>query len=171
MLPVCVVPTVKHGGGSVLIWGCFSHAGTGNLVKIEGIMRKEQYRNILEHDAVPSGSKLIGENFIFRHDNDPKHTAALCKNYLQTLQTDNILSVMTWPPQSPDLNPIELLWDELDRRVRKASPTSKNALWESLQREWTQLDGETLSKLINRMPRIVRAVLPAKGGYFDEKKI
>jgi len=167
----CVLPTVKHGGGSVQIWGCFSYAGTGDLVKIVGIMKKEQYRNILEQHAVPSGIRLIGKNFIFMNDNDPKHTSRLCKTYLEDLQKKNILTLMSWPPQSPDLNPIELLWDELDRRVRKEAPTSQQHLWEILQREWNNFEHETLTKLIERMPRIVCAVLNAKGGYFDEKKV
>lgn len=59
---------------------------------------------------------------------------------------------MVWPPQSPDLNPIELLWDELDRNIRKTCPTSEKDLWEKLQKEWNKLKPETLEKLIERMP-------------------
>jgi len=55
MIPDCVVLTVKHGGGSVFVWGCFSMAGVGDLVKIEGIMKKEEYKKILMRNAVPSG--------------------------------------------------------------------------------------------------------------------
>ena len=39
--PKITVPTVKHGGGNIMLWGCFSSSGTGNLVKVQGIMRKE----------------------------------------------------------------------------------------------------------------------------------
>ena len=60
---------------------------------------------------------------------------------------------MTWPPQSPDLNPIELLWDELDRRVRKVCPTSTQHLWNILQQEWNNILTTALEKLIKRMPR------------------
>jgi transposase len=74
-IPQCVLPTVKHGGGSVMVWGCFSYGGVGELVKVEGIMRKEQYHNILQRHAIPSGTELIGPNFIFQQDNDPKHTS------------------------------------------------------------------------------------------------
>lgn len=169
--PECLAPTVKHGGGSVMVWGCFSYAGVGDLVQIEGIMRKEQYRNILEQNAAPSGRRLIGDNFTFMQDNDPKHTALLCRNYLNALKTNNILQIMSWPAQSPDLNPIELLWDELDRQVRKVAPTTKQHLWDILQQQWNSLPANTLIKLIERMPRIVRAVLKAKGGFFDEKKV
>lgn len=171
MLTQCIVPTVKHGGGSVLVWGCFSLAGIGDLCKIDGIMRKEDYKKILRFNAIPSGVRLIGNNFVLMQDNDPKHTSLLCRNYLESKARQNILQVMTWPPQSPDLNPIELLWDELDRKVRTECPTSKTNLWNILQNEWKNIEAEKISKLIERMPRIVEAVIKAKGGFFDEKKI
>ena len=43
---------------------------------------------------------------------------------------------MTWPPQSPDLNPIEMVWDELDRRVKEKQPKSDQNMWELLQNCW-----------------------------------
>lgn len=81
------------------------------------------------------------------------------------------LKYMNWPPQSPDLNPMELLWDELDKNVRKMRPMNQNQLWEFLQVSWTKISALTLKKLIERMPRICTAVLKAKGAYFEESKI
>lgn len=81
--PECILPTVKHGGGSVMVWGCFSHAGVGQLLQVEGILKKEQYHSILQRQAIPSGINLIGRGFIFQQDNDPKHTSKLCTSYLQ----------------------------------------------------------------------------------------
>jgi hypothetical protein len=60
MLPACVVSTVKNGGGSVLVWGCFSFG--------------QNYLQILETNAVPLGVRSIGNNFTFMQDNYPKHT-------------------------------------------------------------------------------------------------
>ena len=78
---------------------------------------------------------------------------------------------MSWPPQSPDLNPIELLWDELDRKIRTVCPTSKFHLWNIIEQEWNNIQKETIRKLIERMLRIVKAVIKSKGGFFDKKKI
>lgn len=130
----CILPTVKHGGGSVMVWGCFTHAGVGDLIRIEGIMKKEQYHNILQRHAIPSGTNLIGEGFIFQQDNDPKHTSRLCAGYLKRKKEAGLIDILEWPPQSPDLNPIELLWEELDRRVRDLRPTSVTGLWDCLKR-------------------------------------
>lgn len=167
----CIVSTVKHGGGSVMVWGCFGYDGVGELVKIEGTMRKEQYHQILQRSAIPSGIGLIGYGFTYQHDNDPKHTAKLCKNYLQSKEDEGVLEVMEWPPQSPDINPIELLWDELDRQAKLLHSTSEKLLFDNLKIAWDNLGVETLRKLVNRMPRICEAIIKAGGGHFDEKTL
>ncbi len=67
----CVLPTVKHGGGSVMVWGCMSAAGT---VFIEGTMNANMYSDILKQSIIPSLRRL-GHRAVFQHDNDPKHTS------------------------------------------------------------------------------------------------
>lgn len=169
--PNCLTPTVKHGGGSVMVWGGFSYDGVGALVKINGIMRKEQYHQILKNSAIPSGIGLIGYGFVFQQDNDPKHTSNLCRNYLESKENEGVLQLMDWPPQSPDINPIELLWDELDRQVREMRPKSQTHLWQCLEQAWYNLEPEKMQKLVERLPRICQAVIKAKGGHFDEKRL
>ena len=53
-----------------------------------------------------------------------------------------MLHQMSWPPQSPDLNPIEMVWDELDRRVKEKQPTSGQHMWELIQAGWKSITGE-----------------------------
>ena len=78
---------------------------------------------------------------------------------------------MEWPSQSPGLNPIEVVWDELDRRMKAKQPTSETHLWELLQQCWEELFEQYLISIAERMPRVFSAVISAKGGYFNESKI
>ena len=65
------IPTVKHGGGSIMLWGCFSLAGTGKLVRIEGKMDAAKYREILEGNLFQSSRDLrLGWMFTFQQDNE-----------------------------------------------------------------------------------------------------
>ena len=72
-----VVPTVKHGGGSVMVWGCMSAASTGGLQFIEGTMNANTYCDMLKQSMIPSLWRL-GHRAVFQHDNDPKHTSKTC---------------------------------------------------------------------------------------------
>jgi transposase len=78
----CIVGTVKHGGGSVMVWGGVCSQGVVPLVQIQGIMKKEQYHTLLYRHALPGGKKLLGRGFVFQQDNDPKHTAKVNLKYL-----------------------------------------------------------------------------------------
>ena len=87
-----------------MVWGCFSSDGVGNLVFIEDRMNGDYYRSILENNLIESSFSLgLSSDFYFQQNNDPKHTSNILKNWLKE-QTFNVL---TWPAQSPDLNPIE----------------------------------------------------------------
>ena len=132
---------------------------------------KKQHHPILERHAIPSGRRIFGKNFIFHQDNDPKRTSKLCKNYIQSKEEQCVLKIMEWPAQSPDLSRIELVWDELDRRVRACCPGSAKQLFQILKNEWAKLPAAYFQKLLKRIPRICAAVLKANGGYFDETKV
>uniref|UniRef100_A0A4W5JC14 Uncharacterized protein n=1 Tax=Hucho hucho TaxID=62062 RepID=A0A4W5JC14_9TELE len=71
-----MIPTVKHGGGDIMLWGCFSAKGTGQLHRIKGTMDGAMYRQILGENLLHSARALkMGRGWVFQHDNDPKHTA------------------------------------------------------------------------------------------------
>jgi len=156
--------TVKHGGGNIMVWGCFSWAGVGNLVKIDGIMTADVYIDIINENLEESLLKLgIEDNYIFQQDNDPKHTAKKSKAFFHSCR----IKQLEWPPQSPDLNPIENLWAILDNRINKSGITNKNSYFEAVQLAWENLDPQHLKNLIESIPRRLQKVIEAKGGHIN----
>ncbi len=81
----CVLPTVKHGGGSVMVWGCMGAAGIGELQFIEGTMNANMYCDILKQSMIPSLRRL-GCVAVFQHDNDPKYTSKTTTALLKKLR-------------------------------------------------------------------------------------
>jgi|KBSSwiStaDraftv2_1062776.scaffolds.fasta_scaffold275747_2 transposase len=157
----CLVPTVKHSSG-IMVWGCFAREKVGPLVMLEGSVTGRVYQQTLQDHLLPFIASLDSSQiWIFQDDNATVHRTAAVKKFKED---NNILS-LTWPPQSPDLNPIEHLWDELERRLRKREniPRNKQELFSALKEEWLNIEPHVLANLIDSMPRRVKAVLKSRG--------
>lgn len=160
-LPQCLKPSFKSGRVSVMVWGCMSASGVGELHFIDGIMNSGVYRTILDTNLTPSVIKMgLTESFVFQHDNDPKHTSRLVTSYLQ----EKGISVLNWPAQSPDLNPIEHLWEELSRRLGRHHIQNAAQLKIKLKEEWDGISAEWTRNLVSSMPRRMAAVISSRGG-------
>src|SRR5688572_29993593 len=159
----CVVPTVKYGGGGVMVWGCFTWESLGPLVRAEGTINSQKYIDILNNNLIPFMEGLEEEvvEYEFQQDNATVHTSKLTMTFFD----DSNINLMKWPGQSPDLNPIEHLWDELERQIRKRDPppVSERELAVILQEEWEKISDAVFQKLILSMNSRVKAVQRAKG--------
>jgi transposase len=157
--------TYKHGGGSLMLWGCFTVHGPGFIAKIDGGMDSKLYCDILEGDFMET-LKDYGMNLddvILQQDNDPKHKSKYTTNWMQ----ENNINVLDWPSYSPDMNPIENLWFYLKCQLAAydTPPTSIAQLWERVGEVWySKVTSELCLKLINGMPERLEAVIKAKGG-------
>ena len=104
-----------------MLWGCYSAAGTGRLVRIEGKKNRAKYREILDENLLQNAQALrLGLRFTFQQHNDPKHTAMTTQEW----HRDRSLNVLELPTQSPDLNPIEHHWRDLKIAVHRRSPSN-----------------------------------------------
>lgn len=157
--------TLKFGGGSLMMWGCMFWEGCGYACQIEGKMDADLYVSILE-DNLEDSVEYYGkerEDFIFQQDNDPKHKSKKAQNWFK----ENNIDLLPWPAQSPDLNPIEHLWDHLKIKLEEyeEAPRGIGELWTRVDKEWNDIKPEVCQNLIESMPRRVEAVIKAKGGY------
>lgn len=158
----CVIKKVKHPT-SVMIWSVISGKGLGRLHIVEGTMRQDQYKNILHTKLIPQLAEWFGnDRKVFMQDGAPCHTAKKIKTFLQ----DERIPLLPWPGNSPDMNPIENVWECLKRELAKENITTKVQLIERIIYHWNHNEKlkEIATNCINSMPRRVDALIKAKGG-------
>ena len=159
--PFALRGTLKHDQ-KINVWGCFAAHGVGEICRIEGIMVKEIYHDILLEYLEPSVAKLFPApaEWMFQQDNDPKHTANLIKDFIRD---EGIPMLEDWPGQSPDLNPIENLWSIFNTTIANRRCRNLDELFELIKTAWEQLPVDLLRKLVDSMPNRIEAVLKNDG--------
>ena len=117
-----ITPTIKYGGSSVIVVvvvvDAFTTHNVGDLHQMKGKLNQTSYHSILQHHVIPSGTWLVTQGFVLMQDNDPKPTSKPCQWYIKRKEEQHVLQWMSWMVPLADLNPIELVWDKLDRKVR-----------------------------------------------------
>ncbi len=157
--PCCLKSSVKFPQ-SVMIWAAMSSVGVGPLCFLKSTDNAAIYQEILEHFMLPSADKLYGDaDFIFQQDLAPAHTAKGTKSWFN----DHGVTVLDWPANSPDLNPIENLWGIVKRKMRDTRPNNADELKATVKETWASIPPQQCHKLITSMPRRIEAVIKAKG--------
>ncbi|KAK3553212.1 hypothetical protein QTP86_031817 [Hemibagrus guttatus] len=156
-----IIPTVKYGGGSVMVWGCFAASGPGRLAVINGTVNSAVYQKILKENVQPSVCDLkLKRTWVLQQDNDPKHTSKSTSEWLKK----NKMKTLEWPSQSPDLNPIEMLWHDLKKVVHARKPSNVAELQQFCKDEWAKIPPQRCNRLIASYGKRLIAVVAAKGG-------
>ncbi|KFM76003.1 Transposable element Tcb1 transposase, partial [Stegodyphus mimosarum] len=161
--PATIAGTVQAGGGSIMVWGMFSWHSLGSLIIVEGTMDQYKYASVLA-DHVHPYMRIVfpQDDGIFQQDNARCHTAASVRAWFEEHQDE--FTVLPWPANSPDLNPIEHLWDHLDRVVRAMDPQPRNLaqLATALESAWLNIPENTFRDLCDSLPARLAAVRSAK---------
>ncbi|KAK3509719.1 hypothetical protein QTP70_008457 [Hemibagrus guttatus] len=139
-----IIPTVKYGGGSVMVWGCFAASGPGRLAVINGTINSAVYQKILKENVQPSVYDLeLKRTWVLQQDNDPKHTSKSTSEWLKK----NKMKTLEWPGQSPDLKPIEMLWHDLKKVVHARKPSNVAELQQFCKDEWAKIPPQRCNRL------------------------
>jgi transposase len=160
-----VNPQIQGSGVSVMFWGCFSKMGLGPLVVVENTMDSDQYISIMQDYLVPElriAEEHLRAQITFMQDNAPYHKS---KKVIEYFERENI-NLLDWPPQSPDLNPIENLWAIFKRRIRvkySKIPTSKSELIDQVFAVWDEITAELLDTLAESVSERLALCIRADG--------
>ncbi|UYV62899.1 hypothetical protein LAZ67_2002358 [Cordylochernes scorpioides] len=156
--PAAIVerPTVRQRG--IMVWGAIAYDSRSPLLRIQGTMTAQRYvDDVLRPVTLPYLQGV--PNALYQQDNARPHTARISQQALQDVQ------MLPWPPYSPDLSPIEHVWDIIGRRLHALpQPRSEDELWQMVEREWRAIPQDAIRTLIDSLPRRVAACIAVRGG-------
>ncbi|UYV73704.1 hypothetical protein LAZ67_11000440, partial [Cordylochernes scorpioides] len=155
--PAAIVerPTVRQRG--IMVWGAIAYDSRSPLLRIQGTMTAQRYvDDVLRPVTLPYLQGV--PNAFYQQDNARPHTARISQQALQDVQ------MLPWPPYSPDLSPIEHVWDIIGRRLHALpQPRSEDELWQMVEREWRAIPQDAIRTLIDSLPRRVAACIAVRG--------
>ncbi|GFY31465.1 transposable element Tcb2 transposase [Trichonephila clavipes] len=162
--PAFVHESVRFGGGGVLVYGGISIDGRTDLYIIrDGPLTARRYRDEILRPIVAPYAEAIGDDFILMDDNCRPQRANLVEDFLFE---EGIVRI-EWPACSPDMNPIEHVWDALGRQVSGRQTPSQNLqeLERALLEEWDRIPQLMINSLINSMPQRCSTLLAVRGNH------
>ncbi len=149
----CLISTVQTSGGGVMVWGIFYWHTLGPLVSIEHCLNAIAYLSSVANHVHPFMTTVYpSSDGYFQQDNAPVHKAQIISDWF--FEHDNESTLLKWPPQLPDLNPIEHLWDVVEREIRimDVQPTNLQKLCDAIMSIWTNISEEFFQHLVKSIP-------------------
>jgi transposase len=142
---------------SIMYWGCISYDGVGRLIRCSNRMNAEEYCATLQEACV---QVLSDCNLQLMQDNAPIHRAQIVTNWL----INNNVRTITWPPYSPDLNPIEEVWAHIKNKIGdKCLLRNLDELDQLVTNIWSNVSVDYIKTLYNSMSTRLRQCVKSKG--------
>ena len=162
-IDACVLERDRMRGGSIMVWGGISFRGRTDLVVVNGNLTGARYLDQIVDPHILPYLRANRPGFQLQQDNARPHVANIVKNHLR----ENHIDVLPWPSISPDLAPIEHVWEELDRRLRRRpnQPRTLANMAACLQEEWNNMPQRVIQRIIGSMRSRCQAVISSNGGH------
>ena len=181
-LPQNIRGKSKSGNLSQMMWATFVSDKLGPIVFFQGNVNSQAYISMLEQNLLPFLNALRQDDItdlVFQQDNAPAHTSKKTKAFLEAAsqQPEHGFTIMDWPPNSPDMNPIEHLWAHIKLELHKRYPDTmllqgspdhiRKVLRQRLMEVWWEIVPGVLNRLVESMPQRVLDLIHAHGWYTD----
>ena len=141
-----------------MIWGAIGWNFKSSLVFLDTTVDSSTYieKIIFESNFIENADERWGVgHWIFQQDNAPAHRS---KETMAVLTELEVSVLSDWPPYSPDLNIIEVVWAIMEARIEILQPKTLNDLKIAILETWNSLSYETINGLVSSMGRRIRAV-------------
>ena len=145
--------------GRIMCWGAVSTRVKSKLAVIVGLMTAQRYVDTLKAHLIQNKNKNTIKRMVFQQDGASSHTAKLTRAFFSEIG----LTVLPWPANSPDLNPIENIWSVLKQNVEKHEIKTKDELIRVVEKEWNRLDMNLVRKRISWMKNRIEQVIYRDG--------
>ena len=157
----CLIERDRFGGGSVMVWGGIMGRRKTNLIVVQGNLNAQGFINqILQPEPVPFLQRHGPA--ILMHDNARLHVARICR---QLLNRNNV-NVLPWSAVSPDMNPVEHIWDYLGRKVRaRGNVHNLKDLENASVQEWNNIPNNVIRRYVRSMRGRLAACINSRGGH------
>lgn len=161
LLDACIAEHDRYGGGSIMIWGGIWHGGRSVPILVNGTLNGERYVETIVRPVILPTAREHG--LTLQQDNARPHTCRLAQDALNASAVPRLL----WTARSPDLSPIEHVWDIIQRRLQayQEPPATLQRLAERVLAEWDAVPQEAINHLIDSMPRRVAECITRNGGH------
>ena len=145
-----------------MVWGSLTYYGVGTLAMVDGNMNSQKYIETLDNNLWQVVVKHFGNKpYLFQDDNAPCHRSRAVEEW----KRQNHIPQLNWPPQSPDLSPIENIWLVIKNKIKNRLYLIRNIadLKSELMRAWMEVPLFYIQRLYSSLPRRCRQVLIQKG--------